>query len=268
MKTEVKTNNKNKPKKTTNRSKKKQSKKKNIKLRRIVAVIISVILLAGIVVLILMSGLFSIKKITVINNLHISKERIMADSNIKTGDNLFRTLKSSIKSGVKSNPYIEDVKIKKKLNGEIILDVQERTPTFMLQGENSYWYINNQGYILENTNVTLSAPIITGYATKDIKLGNRLEKQDLKRLDIVIQIMESAKSNGLSDKIYSIDISDANNYILDIPSESKMVHFGDGTNINVKMLWILDLIEREKGIAGDIMLNVSNIKKVYFRERV
>ena len=267
MKTEVKTNNKNKTKKT-NSSKKKSSKKKNLKLRRTIAVIISVIILAGIVALILMSGLFSIKKITVINNLQISKERIIADSNIKTGDNLFRTLKSSIKSGVKSNPYIEDVKIKKKLNGEVILDVQERTPTYMLKGENNYWYINNQGYILENTNVTLSAPMITGYATKDIKEGNRLEKQDLKRLDVVIQIMESAKSNGLSDKIFSIDISDANNYILDIPSELKRVQFGDGTNINVKMLWILDLLEREKGVDGDIMLNVSNIKKVYFKERV
>ena len=268
METEVKVKIKNPPKTTKKQTKQKPSKKKNIKARRIIAGLLTFICLAGIVVLILMSNIFSIKKVTVINNSHISKEQIIAESNIRVGDNLFKTFKSSIRSGVKTNPYIEDVKIMKKLNGEVILDIQERTPTFMLKGENNYWYINNQGYILENSTVALSTPVITGYATKDIAPGNRLEKQDLKKLDIVIQIMESAKSNGLNEKINSIDISDANNYILDIPSESKRVQFGDNTNINVKMLWILDLIEREKGIAGDIMLNVSNIKKVYFRERV
>ena len=31
---------------------------------------------------------------------------------------------------------------------------------------------------------------------------------------------------------------------------------------------IQDLIEREKGIEGEIILNVPDIKKVYFREKV
>ena len=268
METEVKLKIKDPPKNTKKQTKKKPAKKKNIKLRRIISGLFALIILAGLIALILMSNIFSIKNVTVINNARISKEQIIADSNIIIGNNLFRTFKSSIRSGVKTNPYIEDVKIKKNLNGEVILDVQERTPTFMLKGENNYWYINNQGYILENTTVALSTPVIVGYSTNDIKPGNRLEKQDLKKLDIVIQIMESAKSNGLNEKIYSIDISDPNNFILELPSESKRVQFGDSTNINVKMLWILDLLEREKGIAGDIMLNVSNIKKVYFRERV
>ena len=80
--------------------------------------------------------------------------------------------------------------------------------------------------------------------------------------------METAKNNGIRDIITGIDISDVNNFILDIPSEGKTVQFGDETNINVKILWIVDLINREKGIEGEIIVNVPDIKKVYFREKV
>ena len=69
--------------------------------------------------------------------------------------------------------------------------------------------------------------------------------------------------------ISQTDISDSTNFVLKIPSENKTVDFGDGSNINVKILWIIDLMNnKEKGVPGTIVLNVPNIKKVYFREQV
>lgn len=138
----------------------------------------------------------------------------------------------------------------------------------MLQRENDYVYINNQGYILEISQTPLDLPIIRGNKTQELTPGGRLEVDDLKKLDTVIQIMEAAKSNGINEIITTIDISDGNNFILEIPNENKTVQFGDGTDINVKILWIVALVEKEKGIAGEIVLNVPDIKKVYFREKV
>lgn len=266
MKIEVKAT----KKKTTQSvmKKKKQPRKKNGIVRRIVFSIFLIFFLIGAIILVLLSDLFNIKQIKILNNSKLSEEQIIKDSTLEIGNNMFKTLTSDIKKGIKSNPYIDNVKIKKKLNGDVVIDVKERTTTFMLKGENSYTYINNQGYILENSEEVLEVPIIIGFETQDLTPGNRIDKQDLKKLDQVIQIMESAKSQGINQKIYSIDISDASNYILEIPTEAKTVQFGDSTNINVKMLWIIDLMEREKGVAGDIVLNVSNIKKVFFREKV
>lgn len=82
------------------------------------------------------------------------------------------------------------------------------------------------------------------------------------------QIIETAKSHKINNIITAIDITNKNNFLLEIPSESKTVEFGDGTNINIKILWIIDLINRNKGIPGSIIVNVQNIKKVYFREKV
>jgi cell division protein FtsQ len=271
VKVKTTTNKKTKINKTTKRptqKSKKIPKNKSIKARRAFAVMCLVILLLAIGGLILYSDIFNIKKITVINNSKVSTQEIIQNSQLTMETNMFKTLKSTIRKGIKSNPYVENVKIKRKLDGEIILDIEERIPTFMLQYENNYIYINNQGYLLEVSEIPLPLLIIKGYSTENLIPGKRMSTQDLKKLDTIIQIIEEAKNNGIKDIITSIDISNDKNFILEIPSEKKTVQFGNKTNINVKILWIVKLISKEKNIEGEIMLNVPNIKKVYFREKV
>lgn len=272
MKVGVKTKQKKQPqknvKKKTNKSNRTNPKKQNTKKGKIAMILCFIILIIILLVLIIHSSLFNIENITVLNNYKVDTTEIIQKSGLFEGNNMFKTLNSTSKTGIKSNPYIEDVKITKKLNGEVFIEVTERTATYMLPRETDYAYINNQGYVLETTNTPLELPIIKGYSTKELIPGNRIDVNDLKKLDVVIQIMESAKSNGIKELITSIDISDENNFILEIPSEAKTVQFGDKSSINVKVLWIVDLINREKGIEGEIIVNVPNIKKVYFREKV
>ena len=231
-------------KKITNKrkTKKKTTKKKNTK--KIFILVFSLIVFLGITAITLFSDLFNIKYIEVINNQKVSTEEIIQKSGLVVGKNMFKTFKNTSKKGIKTNPYIEDVKINRKFNGSIKIDVTERTVTYMLLKENEYVYINNQGYILEISQNPLEVPIIKGYETTDFTLGNRLIISDLEKLDIIIEITETAKNNGIKNKISVIDISDENNYILEIPSEGKTVHFGDKKSINVKILWIVDLIEK------------------------
>lgn len=243
-------------------------KKKNIKKKKTIASFLLIIILIIVLMLILFSKWFNIKKITVKNNLKVSTEEIINNSELTTDSNIFKSLKSKIKSGIKRNPYIEDVKITKKINGEVILEVEERTPTFILQIENGYAYINNQGYILEISEQPLNLQSIRGFETTEIIPGQRLCVKDLQKLDIINQIMEAAKSNKLIDIITSIDIADETNFILEIPSENKTVSFGDKTNINEKILWIAEVLKLQKDIPGEIFLNVKDLKKVYFREKV
>jgi len=254
-----------------NNPQKKSSKKNTKNNKKNTKKILSILLIMGIIigaVLILFSDLFNVTKITVINNSKVGIEEIIQNSGITVGNNMFKFFKIKGQEAIKANPYIENVDIDRKLNGEIIIEVKERIATFMLQKENGYIYINNQGYFLEEAQVVLPVPMIKGYKTEDLTIGNRLNVEDLKKLDIVIQIMEAAKSKGIQNIITTIDISDRNNFILEIPSEGKIVQFGNEENITVKMLWILDLLSREKGIEGEIVVNVEDIKKVYFREKV
>lgn len=255
--------------KPNKQNKKQINKKKNVKIRRKIVAFLGLLIFCIIIFnIVIFSNLFKIRKITVINNSKLNAEEIIQNSGLKIGNKLFRPSSGKIKNKVQENAYIEHAKITKKINGEVIIDVQERTPAYMLQLEDGYGYINNQGYILEVSQIAMELPIIKGYETQDISAGKRLDVEDLEKLDIVNQIIETAKSHKINNIITAIDITNKNNFLLEILSESKTVEFGDGTNINIKILWIIDLINRNKGIPGSIIVNVQNIKKVYFREKV
>lgn len=259
---------KNKTKKKNLKKSSKSSKKNIVKKRKIIVLLICIIILIGIILGILFSSLFNIKNIIVMNNSKVSQEEIIQNSGLLINENMFKTSKRRIKNAIKQNPYIENVKIKKKLNGEVIIDVEERVATYMLEQENNFAYINNQGYILEISAETLQLPIIRGYETQELTAGSRLDKKDLEKLNTIIQIMNTADSKGIKELITAFDISDKNNFKLEIASENKIVHFGGNININEKILWIIDILEKTKDEEGEIVLNDSDIKKAYFREKI
>lgn len=244
---------------------KKTQRKKETKANVLKWTTIIIISLTGLV-LILLSDLFNIKEINVLNNNNVSTEEIINLSGIKKDENMFKFLNAKIKAKLKENAYIEDVQIKKNLNGTVLLDIKERDTAFMLKIEAGYAYINNQGYILEKTTETKDVPIIEGYETKDLEVGTRLINEDLKKLDTIVQIMETSKNKQFDVLITEIDITNKSDYILKIQSENKIVHFGDCSNINEKMLWTIAIVEQEKGHEGEIFVN--DISKIFFREKV
>ena len=260
-----------KTKKSTNKvqktKKRPKTKKKNIKLK-IVKWIFLLALLATAIILFLLSSVFNITDIVVENNKKISEQEIVNLSGLVKNENMFKTTNKKIKEGIKQNPYIEDVVITRELSGKVKLKVIERTPTYMIKFANGYAYINNQGYILEISEEALQLPIITGFKTssEEIKAGNRLEVDDLKELENVIRIMETAKNTSIADIITEIDISNSNNYKLVIASEGKTVQFGDLNNINVKILKIEYILEQEKG--REVEIYFQNTEKAVFREKV
>ena len=260
-----------KTKKSTNKvqktKKRPKTKKKNIKLK-IIKWIFLLALLATAIILFLLSSVFNITDIVVENNKKISEQEIVNLSGLVKNENMFKTTNKKIKEGIKQNPYIEDVVITRELSGKVKLKVIERTPTYMIKFENGYAYINNQGYILEVSEEALELPIITGFKTsgEEIKAGNRLVVDDLKELENVIKIMETAKNTSIADIITEIDISNSNNYKLVMASEGKTVQFGDLNNINVKILKIEYILEQEKGREGEIYF--QNTEKAVFREKV
>ena len=282
-KTKSKTNNKNKSKKKNKPIKKQANtvlaKKQEIsrkKRKRVLKVIkwltIFGIIIGGIIYAML-SPIFNIKNITVAGNSKISSEAIISLSGLNIDQNIFNFRTSNVKEGIKQNPYIDTVEIKRKFPDTVKISVQERTATYMLTYGNAYVYINNQGYILEITSKKGDFPIIEGYETptEQIVEGNRLSLEDLEKLNDVLKIMEAISSgtNGIEEEITKINIEDKTNYILTLEKEKKTIYLGDATNLSNKILWINRLIEEEKKHEGTIYLNVNlNTDLPYFREKV
>lgn len=262
-KKKTKTNTKSK----TNTKKIKKNKKKNKKLMIIKWTSILLILIIALVCF-LFSSVFNTKTIIVINNSKLSAEEILNLSSLKIDTNMFKVSSKKIEESIKANPYVESVDVTKGLNGEVTLDIKERVATYLIKKDENYAYIDNQGYVLEISDKKLELPILIGIKTSidEIEPGKRLVVEDLKKLDTVIKIVEVSQNMELSSAITSINIENSQDYILEFASEKKKVHFGDSSNINEKILWIIAVLESEKNVEGDIY--VKNLNKVYFREKV
>lgn len=263
---------KKKKKKTKKITKKQEiARKKRKAFLRLVKWTTLILLLIGGGIGFLLSSFFNIKEIEIIGNNKLTKDEVISLSQIEIEENTFKLSKNKVEKNIKQNAYVESVKIKRNLPSTILIEIEERIPTYMITFANAYAYINNQGYFVEISKEKLELPIITGYATKeeDIQLGERLCTEDLQKLDDILQIMKAAESNEIANIVTKINISDKQDYVLELKSEKKTVHIGDTSNLSTKMLYIKSIIEQNKKIEGEILVNTDlNNKGAIFRKKV
>lgn len=263
---------KKKKKKTKKLTKKQEiARKKRKAFLRLVKWATLILLLIGGGIGFLLSSFFNIKKIEIVGNNKLTRDEAISLSQIEIEENTFKLSKNKIEKNIKQNAYVESVKIKRNLPSTILIEIEERVPTYMITFANAYAYINNQGYFVEISKEKLELPIITGYATKeeDIQLGERLCTEDLQKLDDILQIMKAAESNEIANIVTKINIYDKQDYVLELKSEKKTVHVGDTSNLSTKMLYIKEIIEQNKKIEGEILVNTDlNNKWAIFRKKV
>ena len=246
--------------------------KRNRKIKTLIKLILLLAVIAGIIIYLMLSPIFNIKNIIVEGNSSISSEQIISLSKVQKETNLFKVSNKDTTASIKENPYVKSVEIRRKLPDTITFVITERVATYMLEYGGSYAYIDNQGYILEiSANTKEGLAKIVGYETvqDEIVPGNRLCENDLEKLNTVLRITTSAKTNQFDSLITSINIEDSNNYKLYLDTEQKTVYLGDCTNLDTRMLYVKAILDKEKGIAGEIFVDMNlNEKYPFFRQKV
>ena len=129
----------------------------------------------------------------------------------------------------------------------------------MIEYADGYVYINGQGYIIDISNEKAEVPIIIGYSTEatNFILGNRLNNDDLKRLEVANRIIETANSNEILSLITKIDISNEENYAIILQSEGKAVYLGDCSDLTTKMAMLKAMLIETEGQEGEIFLDIN-----------
>lgn len=250
-------NNKTKSIKSKKEIHKKKNKVKNKLNIKIIKYSFFIFCIVAIVIITMFSPLFNIKEIIVIGNEKIAKDEIISLSQINIEENTYKVSKEKVKNRILENPYIKSIEVRRNLPSSIILTVEERKTTFMIEYGNSYLYVNNQGYILEISSRKLEVPILQGVETvvEEFIAGNRLCNEDLKKLSTVNKIMEMAYNNEIANLITRIDIQNSQNYKIVFENEKKVAYIGDEIDLNTKILSIKSILEREKDVAGEIFVN-------------
>ena len=254
-------------------SKKERTRQKRIKrVKFILKLVVIIGIIAGGTTFALVSPIFNIKDIIVTDNNKVPNDTIISLSTLQLEQNIFKFYNKNIENKIKENPYIEKVTIHRNLPSTVEIKVTERVAQYAVDYMGKYAYINTQGYILELAENNQDMPIIQGASTneEEFQLGNRLNNEDLNKLEDVIAIMDVMKQYKLNEKVTSIDISNKNEYIIYLADEKKKVHIGDTSNLSNKILYVQAIIEQEKGTEGDIFVNgdLNNGFNPYFRDKV
>lgn len=246
--------------------------KKMRKIKNFIKWIILIGIIIGILAFLCTSGLFNICKIEIIGNAQVAQEEILELSKIKMGDNIFLCNKIQTQTNLETHPYILETKITRKLPDKIQIEITEKQKAYQIQVEGGYAYIDNQGYVLEISSIKIDKPILQGSVTtlENLIPGNRLNQDDLERLNDVLKIMKNSQEIQMQDKITILNMENKNNYILTLQDLKKVIYLGDTSNLANKMLYIKAIIEREVEKEGKIFVNgkFSEGFEPYFREEI
>ncbi|MBR3560463.1 MAG: FtsQ-type POTRA domain-containing protein [Oscillospiraceae bacterium] len=155
---------------------------------------------------------FRMDHIVVSGNERYTETEVLAASGLQTGGNLYFLNKFDVKESIFDQlPYVETVRINRKLPDTLLIEVGECKAAAGVESENGVWLISEQGRLLEETAVPpVGCPVIAGAspvepaATKPVDLGEDYAY----RLGVALTLLRESETRGMRANIGVIDLSD------------------------------------------------------------
>lgn len=237
----------------------KKKRKKKIIRRIILGFFVFII---GIIIFIYKAPIFNLKKIDINGLVTITNESLQEKLKYNIGQNIFTINYSKIEKDLKENPYIKEVKIRKKGINKIGIDIVENNIAYYFESNGKIKSINNEGVIVEEVenldgrNLTK----LTGIDLTEKGIGDKItEDYELPEvLDTFYKMIEV-----MPEEFYfsEINISDLN-YIICYIGDVE-IKLGDSSDLIDKVNIALNLIENGTISKGyiDMSFNGSPVIK-------
>lgn len=201
------------------------------------------VFIIGIIIFIYKAPIFNLKNINFTGLVTISNESLQEKLKYNIGQNIFTIDYNKIEKNLKDNPYIKEVKIRKKGINNIHINVVENQIAFYFISNEKIKAINNEGVIVEelddigDRNLTK----LSGVDVLDKIVGSKvIDNNELpKILDTFYRMIEVIPEEF---KFSEINIFDLNNIICYIGDVEILL--GDGSDLINKVNIALNLIEQ------------------------
>ncbi len=208
----------------------------------------------GIIIFIYKAPIFNLKKINITGLVTISNESLQEKLKYNLGQNIFTLDYNKIEKELKSNPYIQEVKIRKNGISSISINVVENKIAFYLISNDKIQAINNEGVIVEEIDSLGDRKLtkLSGVDVSEKEVGSKiLDSNELSEvLDTFYKMIEVIPEEL---KISEINILDLNNIICYIGNVE--IILGDSLDLMNKVNIALNLIEQGTITKGYIDLS-------------
>lgn len=163
-----------------------------------------------------MSVFFKVSHIKVEGNSRYTAQQIIDASGVHTGDNLF--FMDRIGAGTRVTvklPYVDSVKISRKLPSTIVISVTESKAAASIDVGETSWSISSTGKFLAElkSDSGYIVPHIVGISVSEAAVGDfvKAPEGDEARLAYALEIIDQIQARGMISDISEIDMSDINN---------------------------------------------------------
>lgn len=206
---------------------------------------------------------FNINSIKVTGCKELKSEEVITGSGIESGKNIFLSNIGAAKKRLKEIPYVKnaDVKMIFPAGVEIII-TEENVAGYIVSGK-KYVAINGDGKVLEIAEKPKEGIMqIINLKIDSDKAGETIKYQNVNYLDIQKRLMSAIASNGLSDKIKTLDISNSSSIKI-LLSNSLKVMMGTTAETDYKLKLVKTVIDEG---YKDGIFNVSNPEQPTYRK--
>lgn len=121
--------------------------------------------------IVIRSSYFNLNKVDVYGNHRLSKEEVIEAARLETGMNLLSIDLESITERLLRHPWIRSGSIYRRLPGQLVLEVEERTPRGILASDRLY-YIDEKGLVFTRVlpGDPIDLPLFTGIQSDSMRL--------------------------------------------------------------------------------------------------
>lgn len=193
--------------------KRKQERKEKNRKRR------NLFIIAGIIIglfLLSFTKLVNVDRVVVKGNNYFLDSEIISMAHVKMGNNLiYKPGKIRIKSYLLQNPYIEKVKVRRRLPSTLVIKVREREQMAAIPYDGKYVVTDSDRIVLRKTTDMPHLTVIEGIKIKKMKLAKELEGENSKHLNDSYEILNLMKDHKLFFKKIIVDEDKTTIYIYD-----------------------------------------------------
>ena len=155
---------------------------------------------------------FRMDHIVVSGNTRYSEQEVLDASGLQTGNNLYFLNKFGVKETIFAQlPYVEEVKINRKLPDTLLIEVRECKAVAGIESAGEIWLISEQGKLLEVVDtLPEGCPLITGGTLIEPAASRQMDfgGEAAYRSGVVMSLLRIAAERDMCKHIGTIDMSD------------------------------------------------------------
>lgn len=181
--------------------------------------ILSVLAICAVIVVAL-TLFFKVDTVQVTGGDRYTKQEIVNASGIKIGDNLFLLNKFDMAERIlKKLPYIEKVRMNRKLPDTMVIDVKECSSAFAVEKGDTAWLISPSGKIVDSRKLAdaKGVPTIDGCQLTAPSVGSAMDmttKRESQRTSL-LRLMSAIQSAGVTDQVNAIHLKSTSELVMD-----------------------------------------------------